>query len=363
MSPIGVMQVTDSLSAGGLERVAVTLANQLPQMQYRSHLCATRSAGPLVQSLAPHVHRLELRRSGRFDAGAVLRLGRYLRQNEIRLVHAHGTSLFISVLATRGLGGIKVLWHDHFGRYATDQRPVWIYRPIARMACGVIAVNQPLADWARNRLRVAPERVWQLPNCACLPAADSPATGLPGQPGWRIVCVANLRPEKDHLNLLQAMREIVAKAPSAHLILVGQADNTSHLTRLRQEMDRGDLSSKVTWLGPRNDVAAILKACDIGVLSSRSEGLPLALLEYGQAGLATVATRIGECPAVLDQGRVGCLVSPSAPRELADAILRLLQHPAEREQLGKAFQQRVNAHYSVEHVIDRICQVYAEVLK
>ena len=77
-------------------------------------------------------------------------------------------------------------------------------------------------------------------------------------------------------------------------------------------------------MGPRNDVPAILRACRIGVLSSASEGLPLALLEYGKHGLAAVSTAVGQCPEVLDNGYAGVLVPASSPDQFSDAIVGLL---------------------------------------
>src|SRR5438876_11120160 len=86
------------------------------------------------------------------------------------------------------------------------------------------------------------------------------------------------------------------------------------------------------------------KACDVGVLSSRSEGMPLALLEYGMNGLPSVATRVGQCAEMLDDGRAGLLVPPAAPEPLAKAILALLQSPEQRAELGGRFRQRTQQH-------------------
>src|SRR5262245_16951617 len=122
MPPIPVLHLIDSLAVGGAERVSVNIANMLPPDQFELHLCATRTDGPLRQSLAPHVRFLSLRRTGRFDLSAFRRLTAYIGANRIRLIHAHSTSLFIACLAAMQ-PGIRppVLWHDHFGRYALEE--------------------------------------------------------------------------------------------------------------------------------------------------------------------------------------------------------------------------------------------------
>jgi glycosyltransferase involved in cell wall biosynthesis len=357
MKPIGILQVCDSLAAGGMERVAVNLANALPTDRYRSHLCATREEGLLAEFVAPHVSRICLNRAGRFDRAAMHRLVGYIRDNDIQLLHAHGTALFMSVLASLSKPRPAVVWHDHFGRYATEDRPSWLYRLATRRVAGVIAVNQPLVEWSQHRLKVPTNRVWYVPNFVCRPPAEVIVPELPGRVGGRVVCVANLRPEKDHLTLLAAMREVVRAVPAVHLILVGQATDRDYLQRVQSAM----LAGSVTWLGPRTDVAAILRGCDIGVLSSASEGLPLALIEYGMAGLPAVATRVGQCAEVLDDGRAGVLVPPSSPSALAKALTDLLGGLGRRKELGQALQARVYQSYSVENVMQQITAIYETV--
>ena len=362
MNPIRIMQIADTLHAGGLERMAVNLANHLPRGPYHSHLCVTREPGPLLKLVAPHVNFFHVGRLGRFDARALNRLIRYIAQNRIQILHAHGTSLFISVMASFFKPHPLVVWHDHFGRSSTEVRPVWLYGPATRTAAGVITVSQSLAEWARERLQVRPERIWRIPNFAHEPEAKGAVTGLPGKNGFRIVCVANLRREKDHLNLLRAMSRVAGEFPEAHLLLLGSQGDGPYFRQLQSAVCEWGLASHVSWLGSRNDVAAILNCCDVGVLSSASEGLPLALIEYGMAGLPVVATRVGQCAEVLDQGQAGLLVPPGDCTSLANAILCLLKSPEKREDLRRAFRLRTRQFYSAGPVMEAIRGVYETVL-
>jgi glycosyltransferase involved in cell wall biosynthesis len=362
MKPVSVMQVTDTLSPGGLERVAVNLANSLPRERYRSHLCCTREEGPLADLIEPDVSRLNLRRRGRLDWRAVSSLVEYIREYEIKILHAHGTSLFISVLASLMKPRPAVVWHDHFGRYATEERPVWIYRLATKEVSGIVAVNQPLAQWSRERLRMRSDHVWNIPNFVAEPRTMGKCQVLPGSPGLRIVCVANLRPEKDHPTLLIAMQKVVKEIPEAHLLLLGKAVDQGYLEIVQKLIVEHGLSQKVTWLGSCSNVHEILRDCDVGVLSSRSEGAPLALIEYGLAGLPVVATNVGQCAEALDQGRCGLLVPPSSPDLLSKAILSLLQSSEKRVALGRGFKQRVEENYGEKPIIRQLEQVYEKVL-
>jgi glycosyltransferase involved in cell wall biosynthesis len=228
----------------------------------------------------------------------------------------------------------------------------------------VIAVNTPLADWARCKLKVPTDRVWYLPNFVVEPAgASEEKVDLPGVPGKRIVCVANLRPEKDHPTLIEAMRNVVQAEPEATLLLVGSESNREQVEKVKARIRQHDLDKHVFLLGSKNNVWPILRSCDVGVLPSVSEGLPLALLEYGMAGLPAVATRVGQVPEVLDDGRAGILVLPGCSRELAAALLRLMESVELRGILGEKLRRHVQEKYSEAAVMEKVLRIYGEVMK
>lgn len=358
----GALHLTDTLALGGAERVAVNLANLTPRDRYRVFFCATRAEGPLAEQLAPDVERICLSRRRRFDLAAIKRLIEFIRANDIRLLHAHSTALFVAVQASLFPPHPRLVWHDHFGRYATEERSVFVYRLLTRRVSGVFSVNQQLADWAVNRLKLPRDRVWYVPNFVAEFADNNAEIDLPGVAGKRIVCVANLRPEKDHLTLVRAMALVVAREPEAHLLLAGAISNQAHFAAIREEIAKLHLDGRVTFLNEQQNIAPILRGCDIGALSSASEGLPLALIEYGKAGLPAVATQVGQCAEVLDGGKAGIITPPRDPAKLAEALLSLLESGERRKALGEAFRRRVESVYSPAPIIERICRAYDLIL-
>jgi glycosyltransferase involved in cell wall biosynthesis len=359
---IAVLQVVDSLKLAGLESVAANYANLLAGRGVRSCLCSTRASGPLASRLTREVTHLDLRRRGIIDPKALKRLVEFIKLEQIDIIHAHGTSLFFSALATCFVRSPKFLWHDHFGRYLTEKRSAGLYRLGVSRAAGIIAVNEPLAQWARESLKMPADRVWFLPNFVPQPPPNSDVPKLPGTPGKRIVCVANLRPEKDHLTLIEAMAQVHKLDPLAGLILVGDHANEIQAAEVKERVRQHNLQEHVFFLGSRNDVGGILRGCDIGVLASASEGMPLALLEYGMAGLPVVATAVGQVPDVLAGGRVGLMVPAGQPAELAAGLLKLLESSQLRQTFGRDFNQRVSAQYSADALTDRLLRIYETVI-
>ena len=234
---------------------------------------------------------------------------------------------------------------------------------LATRTGGIISVNQGLAEWARAKLHRPASRVWYVPNFVSGGEGAGEPPELPGDAAFRVVCVANFRPEKDHLNLLKSMAVVVRYVPKAHLVLIGSAGPPGLMTRIQSEIVQNRLASHVTWLGSRPDVAAILRGCAVGVLSSASEGLPLALLEYGTAGLATIATKVGQCAEVLDHGQAGILVPSGCPELLGRSLIALLRSPTHRAELGQRFRERVQRFYSSETIMKQICRIYEILLQ
>lgn len=361
-SDTAIMHIIDSLDIGGAEKMTVNIVNNLPRDRFLLHLCTTRHNGILNNVVNPDVNHLSLQRKHTFDLAALMRLIHYIWKRRIRLVHAHSASVFIAAIASLFPPFPQVIWHVHYGKLSAQQRPSLAYRIMASKIRGVITVNQPLKTWAHQVLRIPENRVWYIPNFSNLQKNLPASLDLPGIRSMRIVCLANLRPEKDPLTLIQAMEIVVKAAPGAQLILVGKASDTAYEAEISAEIRRLGLEQTITWLGQRQDIGAILHSCSIGVLSSASEGLPLALIEYGLAGLAVVSTRVGQCAEVLDEGRAGLLVPPARPDKLAAALISLLKAPELCEVLATHLHAHIHKHYSADAVISQVTAIYDQIL-
>lgn len=363
---IRVIQIIDTLSAGGAERMAVNVANELPQDQFESHLCVTRVGGSLEKLIAPHVKTIYLDRRSTFDLRAFRKLFAYLRNHHIQIIHTHSSSLYIGSFVALPLPSIRLFWHVHKGKIAESERlrDIWMHRLVTLRVGFIITASRTLEKWMREHHIKPADRIEHLHNFVVPPKQESlPPIQLPGEEGYRIVCVANLRPEKDHFTLLQAMKLIVEKEPKAHLLLVGGGSSPAYRKQVESLIAGSHLSQHVSLLGMRNDVPAILRVCTIGVMSSTYEAMPVTLIEYGFASLASVATNVGDCHFVLDGGRAGKLVPARSSQALADAILEFLQAPDVRKQYGTALHNHVQAQFSADAIIGQIATLYTQFLK
>jgi glycosyltransferase involved in cell wall biosynthesis len=351
-----VLQIIDSLEAGGAERMAVNIANVLAKEGHHSHLCVTRKEGLLQKAIAPEVAYLFLNKKGKIGWRAVFKLRSYIQQHQIEVVHAHSTSAYIAVLALVLLKNRpKLIWHDHYGKAdQLDQRPYKIWKLASVFFDQIISVNKLLKAWAEKELKC--KKVLYLENFALPASTVTLLSPLGGATGKRIVCLANLREQKDHLHLLQAFERLAPEFHEWTLHLCGHDFQDAYSNELKRHIQKPALRSRVFLLGSRPDVTAVLNACDIGVLSSKSEGLPVALLEYGLCELPVVVTDVGACKEVVAD--CGLVVPPENPELLAAALEELMSNRVLRDRYALQFQEHVLQHYGSDRYLKQLLEVY-----
>ena len=166
-------------------------------------------------------------------------------------------------------------------------------------------------------------------------------------------------PHKGQKYLLDAAAIVVREVPHARFVILGEGE-------LRQEIEHRirhlKLEQHVLLAGFRADVLARLKAFDIFVMSSVTEGLGTSLLDAMGAARPIVATRAGGIPEVVEDGVTGLLVPPADGRALAGAILALLADERGRRRMGEAGLARARQHFSAERMVSETAAAYERLL-
>lgn len=172
--------------------------------------------------------------------------------------------------------------------------------------------------------------------------------------------VGRLVPQKGQKYLIEAMPEVLRRHPSALLLIAG----TGFLKEtLESAVERLGLGDSVCFLGSREDVPELMALSDIFVFPSLFEGFGVSLLEASAIGKASIATRVGPIPEVVEDGETGLLVPPQDPAELAAAILRLADAAEMRQRLGKQARERVHRKFSISDTARRFEEVYFQLLE
>ena len=112
---IKVIQIIDALNAGGAEILAINIANNLNDDKFESFLCTSRKKGEIYDKLDEKVKTIALERKAVIDLKENYRFYKFLKKNNINIIHAHSTSIFFSCMIKIMRPSIKVIWHDHNG--------------------------------------------------------------------------------------------------------------------------------------------------------------------------------------------------------------------------------------------------------
>jgi glycosyltransferase involved in cell wall biosynthesis len=177
--------------------------------------------------------------------------------------------------------------------------------------------------------------------------------------GFLIGAVGRLAEEKAFDLLLRSVHALVGRGLDAHLVIVGEGSERSHLQRLASDLNIAD---RVTLPGWQSDVRGYFEAMDVFALSSRREGLPNVVLEAMALEVPVVATRVNGVPRLVQDGRNGFLVEPGDIDGLTTALRGLLTNPGLRDLFRAAGRRTVETRYSFPTRMTRLKRIYDELL-
>jgi glycosyltransferase involved in cell wall biosynthesis len=363
--------VTTGIAFGGAEVQLVELAERLCRRGWRVHIASMLAPTAFLERLAAAgvtVHTLGMRR-GIGDPRAVVRLARLVRSLRPDVVHSHMVHANLLARVTRCVAPMSTLIctaHsiDEGGRlreiaYGLTDRLASITTNIC--AAGVeryIAVGASTT----GRIRHVPNGI-DFTRFAPDPAARAVTRAALGidEDTFVWMCTGRMEPVKQHLTLVDA----AARLPHASRWQLLHAGSGPLAHEVQARIDSRQLAHRVSLLGLRRDIPALLAAADGFVLSSRVEGLSLALLEAAAVGLPIVTTDVGGCREIVRDGETGWLVhsgdAECTARGLSDAMTHLMTLPATlRHTMGEAARTHALATYDIERVVDQWEALYAE---
>ncbi len=363
-----VCQLLHGLRVGGAEVLAARLARQL-RGAYRFVFACLDELGTLGEQLRDDGFTVEVlgRRPG-LDWRCARQIRAFLWRERADLVHAHQYTPFFYAAVARMPGRRSPVLMTEHGRHFPDYpRPkrMLANRFLLARRDRVVGVGCAVRDALIANEGMPARRIGVIYNGIDLaPFADAShhrgavrrELGL-GPDDLAIFQVGRLDPLKDHATAVRTIGRLVNRHPGARLLLVGEGPEEA---AIRELVRQRDLTADVRFLGLRTDVARLLSAADLCLLTSVSEGIPLVLIEAMAAGLPVVSTNVGGVPEVVEDGRTGLLAPSADDAALADKVLRLASDPALRESMGRAGRERAGALFSERRMHEAYLRLYGE---
>jgi glycosyltransferase involved in cell wall biosynthesis len=176
-------------------------------------------------------------------------------------------------------------------------------------------------------------------------------TILNGIENKRILLLANLRTQKNHLCLLEVAKKLKISHPEWTFHLVGKDFYDSYSKQIKELISTFELEKSVFLYGSKQDVQYILRQTTIGILTSKSEGLPVSLLEYAHHKLPVVTTNVGEIAQLVKNGENGFIVEAEETQLFIDSLVKLIEDDYLRSNFGQALFDAVSKTNSEKAVI------------
>ena len=367
----------DSFEQGGSERQALQLVGQLHESgRCRVRLACLQNQG-LLRAEADRIGLGEIPEyplTSFYDRNFVTqlqRLARFLKENEIDVIHTHDfyTNIFGMTAAAMARVRARITYKGETDGFRTAMQKR-LERSAFRLAHRVIA-NSEAVRTQLVREGVPAEKVVKHYNGLDLKRVQVPipATrddilamlGLPCDPERRFVTiVANLQHTvKDHPMFLRAAARVRAAVPEAAFVVAGEGHLMFSLCELAAQLG---LQRDVFFIGRCQKVAELLSVSDVCALSSTAEGFSNAILEYMAAARPVVVTDVGGAREAVIEGETGYLVAAGEDEQMAERMIALLRNPARARAMGERGRSLVEAQFSCERHLASTLDLYFDLL-
>lgn len=350
-----VLHIFSTGAIGGPQRRFADIANRLTG--YTHHLCSFDGDMALCDLINPEIdieiHSVPMRKSRGIDFGNLANVRRLVKSTKPDLICTYNWGAIEAALAVRGSTQPHYHFEDGFGQDETPQRQKFHRVLMRRFALSgrnttLIVPSHTLQQLAITRWKFRPQKVRTLPNGVDV---DRFVMNAPRSMSWTIGTVCALRPEKNLTRLLNILQLLPAQC---RLIIAGDGSERASLEQYTEVLG---LQDRVRFLGHVSEPEKILGALDLYVVTSDTEQMPLGVLEAMATGLPIVATNVGDIASMVCAENEKYIRSKEEAL-MAEAILWLMEHEDERNEIGSKNAHRVREFYTIERMIERYQALY-----
>ncbi|WP_448204599.1 glycosyltransferase [Azospirillum sp. sgz302134] len=369
-----IVHMIGGLGIGGAQSLLLTLAESMRGRPHRISVVNLHRTDWLADDLRALGVPVTTFPGKLYDMPRIVRICRLLRETDAAVIHTHlGDAHPVGALCGR-LTGLPTVATIHTPQEDPPNNlrqslrngvERWALRhALDRIVAVGPRVGEVCAElYGGAKVTVIENAVRSLPSLSADERAAVRAEIMGDSDGGKsdgvlFIAVSRLSPEKAFPDLLTAFTRLLGDRPEAVLAIVGGGGLMTDLTERAAALGLGE---RVRFLGVRNDVARLLGASDVYVLSSIWEGLPVAMLEAMSVGIPVVVTSVGDIPTVLTPGS-GVMVEPGNPDALAGAMRRMADDPALRAAMGAAGQRLVRERFGERRWTDQLCALYDAML-
>jgi glycosyltransferase involved in cell wall biosynthesis len=362
------MKILHTISSGGMygaEAVIINMSRSLNEGPHQSILGVfSNTAQPNLQlherALQEGIQSHLISCNGQVDRSVPTRIRELVHQTGADIVHAHGYKADVYAYLAMKRSPTPLVATSH--GWIDNGLAVRLYGALDRFVLKNYAAVVAVSDEVKQRLFTAgvrKDRVHLIRNGIDLRPFIGPERPHQAQSGkncaLNVGLAGRLSPEKGIDLFLRAAANVLRELPLTRFLIAGDGPDRATLEALIHELGIG---KNAFLLGHSEDMPSFYASLDLLVLSSRQEGLPMALLEGMASGLPLVATAVGEVPTIVHNNQTGILLPAEDVKALTAAIGKLLTEPENRKTYGTAARDLIRNEYSAERMMAEYLHLY-----
>jgi glycosyltransferase involved in cell wall biosynthesis len=350
-----IAHIVDSMEVGGAE----TLVSQMCRLQRE------QGHDPCVYAVATLVPLGERMRAEGFAVQA--NVGRHLqdasrnffhifKESHPDVVHLHNPTPTVYAAMAARLAGVPSIVSTRHSLVAPPRRLAEELKYAFAATCcdWIVGICDATTNNLRSLRSVPARKIVRIYNGA-VPLKRVALEHCPPKSGFTMVYVGRLEPVKNHTLLLNAFCAALQSMPGLRLWMVGDGSERKTMERLATELG---IAAQVTFWRQQLNVAPFFSAADAFIMSSKSEGLPISLLQAFSLGLPAIVTDVGGMAEVVRLAKAGFTVSATDPAEMAASILRLARTEAERKQFSQNAESTFHTRFTLQTMVDAYMDLY-----
>jgi L-malate glycosyltransferase len=291
-----------------------------------------------------------------------------LNQLKIDILHIHHLNFYRQVIFGARLSRVKgLVFTEHSYRELSNNHKLQsVFNNAVNTVDHCTVITNKMKDFFVSRLNIKERQLRVIYNgvdCIYYSPENEyakPSTFPPQFKGKILLSAGRLVEEKDHFTLLESLRILFDKGHDILLLVVGDGYLRDSICK---KIDDLGLNNKVIMVGTRSNIADYLYYSDIFVLSSKSEGLPMVILEAMASGTPVVSTTVGGIPEIIKNEKTGLLVPPQNPVLFASAIERLLIDSELSKQISDEARRLMLEKFDLRRITEEYCQLYKNIMK
>jgi glycosyltransferase involved in cell wall biosynthesis len=351
-----IVFLTDSLVIGGAEKILINIINNIDLNFFNPILCITRSDGDLIKELNKNIEILRLKREKKFDFKAIniFRLFIYNQNVDIVYCNSHSSYHFLSFSFLMRKKTFKTIIHSHYGPILNDYKTRILDFILIRNVSHVICSSDLIREYFLSKLSFTKKNTSVIIN-----GISFKNINISKKEGtiFNIVQVGRIDSNKSQKTAVNIGILLLKLSVNFKWNFIGRFADSKYEKELKEMIVENKLEKRFIFHGELDNVPNFLKEMDLGVLTSKAEGLPISIIEYFAAALPVVSFKVGQIYELMKGHNASFCVDVDDIDNFSSAIHKIFTNNEEYKNLALNSVEEMKSQFGIKKMIEKVSNV------